>query len=61
METYYYAKWNVLPIFFRKDGLFSIRFFFMEPMVHSRAMYNQFDFDTNTRALIGHKQRYGRI
>jgi len=61
METYYYAKWTVLPIFFRNDNVFSIRFFFIEPMVRSRAMYNQFDFDKNTSRLIDNKQRYSHI
>jgi len=61
MENYYYAKWTVLPIFFRNDGAFSIRFFFLEPMVHSRAMYIQFDFDMNTEKVIGYNQSFGRF
>ena len=28
--NYYYAKWTVFPIFTRKDGIFSIKFFFLE-------------------------------
>jgi len=61
MENYYYAKWTVLPIFFRYNGVFSIKFFFLEPMVHSRAMYIQFDFDLNAETLIGSNQSFGRF
>ncbi|MFX1573362.1 MAG: metal-dependent hydrolase [Promethearchaeota archaeon] len=59
MENYYYAKWTVLPIFFRNDGVFSIRFFFLEPMVRSRAMYIQYDFNMNTKELISYNQSFG--
>ena len=58
-ENYYFSKWTVLPIFFRKEGIFSIKFFFLEPMVRSRAMYIQFDFDTNTREVIDTTQSFG--
>ncbi|MFX1386010.1 MAG: metal-dependent hydrolase [Promethearchaeota archaeon] len=61
MENYYYAKWTVLPIFFRNDGVFSIRFFFLEPMVHSRALFVQYDFDINTERLIDNNQGYSRF
>jgi len=43
-ENYYFAKWTVLPIIFGFEGMFSIRFFFLEPMVKARAMYIQYDF-----------------
>jgi len=61
MENYYYAKWTLLPIFFRNDGVFSIRFFFLEPMVHTRAVYIQYDFDLNTEKVIGYNQSFGRF
>jgi len=61
MENYYYAKWNVIPIFLRNEGVFSIRFFFMEPMVRARAMYIQYDFDLTSKQEIGYHQKFGRI
>jgi len=61
MENYYYAKWNVIPIFLRNEGIFSIRFFFMEPMVRARAMYIQYDFDLTSKQEIGYHQKFGRI
>jgi len=60
-ENYYYAKWTILPIFFRRKGLFSIRFFFVEPMVRAKAMYIQYDFDVVTQNLIDFNQGYGSI
>jgi membrane-bound metal-dependent hydrolase YbcI (DUF457 family) len=60
-KTYYYAKWTVIPTILRKEGIFSVRFFFLEPMVKTRAMYNQYDFDLNSQKVIDHKQSYGRI
>jgi len=61
MENYYFAKWTVLPIIFRNDGVFSIRFFFLEPMVRKRALNIQFDFDINTKRVIGYNQSFGRF
>ena len=61
MKNYYYAKWNVIPIFLRNEGVFSIRFFFMEPMVRARAMYIQYDFDLTSKQEIGYHQKFGRI
>jgi len=61
MEYYYYAKWTFLPVFLRDDGVFSIRFFFLEPMVRLRAMYIQFDFDMSTEKIIGYNQGFGRF
>ncbi|KKK45747.1 MAG: hypothetical protein Lokiarch_07290 [Candidatus Lokiarchaeum sp. GC14_75] len=60
-ENYYFAKWTLLPIFIRNDGKFSVRFFFLEPMMHRRAMNIQFDFDILTQQLIRIKRGYGRI
>ena len=61
MQNYYYAKWTVLPIFLKKEGIFSIRFFFMEPMVRARAMYIQYDFSLSSKQEIGYHQKFGRI
>ena len=61
MKNYYFAKWTVLPVFFRNDGVFSIKFFFLEPMVHSRALFVQYNFDINTERLIGDNQGYSRF
>ncbi|KKN57386.1 hypothetical protein LCGC14_0562580, partial [marine sediment metagenome] len=60
-ENYYFAKWTLLPIFIRNNGKFAIRFFFLEPMMHRRAMNIQFDFDILTKQLIRIKRSYGRI
>ena len=60
-ENYYFAKWTPLPVFIRNDGKFTIRFFFLEPMMHRRAMNIQFDFDILTQQLIRIKRSYGRI
>ncbi|MHA1933144.1 MAG: metal-dependent hydrolase [Promethearchaeota archaeon] len=61
MDNYYYAKWTVLPIFMRKEGVFSIKFFFIEPMVRARAMYIQYDFDLSSKQEIGYHQKFARI
>jgi len=61
MDNYYYAKWTILPIFFRNDDVFSIRFFFLEPMVRARAMHIQYNFSLVTHQVIGFDQGYGRI
>lgn len=60
-KYYYYAKWTILPIFFRNNGIFSIRFFFLETMVHKRTNYIQFDFDTFTQDVVNFNRGYGRI
>ena len=60
-QYYYYAKWTILPIFFRNNGVFSIRFFFLETMIHGRTNYIQFDFDTFTQQLVEFNRGYGRI
>ncbi|MHA2282203.1 MAG: metal-dependent hydrolase [Promethearchaeota archaeon] len=61
MANYYYAKWTVFPIFFRNEGVFSIRFFFIEPMVRTRAMYVQYDFSLSSKQEIGYHQKFGHI
>lgn len=60
-KHYYFAKWTPLPIFIRKEGIFSIRFFFLEAMMRRRNMYIQYDFDTATQNFIGSNQGSGRI
>jgi len=60
-ENYYFAKWTLLPIFIRNGGKFAIRFFFLGPMMHRRAMNIQFEFDILTQQLIRIKRSYGRI
>ncbi len=60
-ENYYFAKWTPLPIFTKNDRTFTVRFFFIEPMMRGRAMNIQFDFDIVTQQLIRMKRGYGRI
>jgi len=60
-KHYYFAKWTSFPIFLRKEGIFSIRFFFLETMMHRRNMFIQYDFDIDTQTLIGTNQGSGRI
>jgi len=60
-DNYYFAKWTVLPIFFKNEMVFSIRFFFLEPMVKARGMYIQYDFSLLTHQLISFNRGSGRI
>jgi len=60
-ENYYFAKWTPLPIFAKTEGKYIVRLFFLEPMMHRRAMNIQFDFDITTQQLIRIKRGYGRI
>ena len=60
-EHYYYAKWTVLPIFLRESGVFSVKFFFLETMVHGRTHYIQYIFDTTTQQFVSSKQGYAHI
>jgi hypothetical protein len=60
-EHYYYAKWTALPIFFRVNGIFSVRFFFLETMVRRRTHYIQYNFDTYTQQFVDSNQGYGHI
>ena len=55
-EYYYFAKWTAVPIFTRKEGIFSIRFFFIETMIRKRTMFIQYDFDTLTHQMISFKR-----
>jgi membrane-bound metal-dependent hydrolase YbcI (DUF457 family) len=61
-KYYYFAKWTAVPIFSRKEGIFSIRFFFIETMMRKRTMFIRYDFDILTRQMIsvnrtsGHKK-----
>ena len=59
--NYYYAKWTIFPIFIRNNGIFSIRFFFLETLMSKRTFYIQFDFGMLTQQLIGFNQGRGRI
>jgi membrane-bound metal-dependent hydrolase YbcI (DUF457 family) len=61
LKDYYYAKWTTLPIFYRNNEIFSMRFFFLEPMVNSRAMYLQYDFNLETKELLASNQSFGRF
>ena len=60
-EDYYRAKWTILPIFSQNDGIISIRLFFIEPLIHSRAMYIQFDFNIYSEELLASDQSFGRL
>jgi membrane-bound metal-dependent hydrolase YbcI (DUF457 family) len=60
-KHYYFSKWTSFPIFVRKEGIFSIRFFFLETMMHRRNMFIQYDFDIPTQNFIGTNQGSGRI
>ena len=66
-KYYYFAKWTAVPIFIRKEGVFSIRFFFIETMMRKRTMFFFFDFDILTRQMIsfnrssGHKKMSNSI
>ena len=61
-EHYYFAKWTPVPIFIRKEFIFSIRFFFIETMMRKRTMFIQYNFDILTQQMIsvnrssGHKK-----
>ena len=60
-ENYYFAKWTTLPIFAKTEGKYIVRFFFLEPMMHGRAMNIKFDFNITTQQLIKTKRGYGGI
>ncbi|MFW9875427.1 MAG: metal-dependent hydrolase [Candidatus Thorarchaeota archaeon] len=61
MENYYFAKWTVLPKIYRFNGEISVKFFFLEPMVRSKARYIQFDFNKELKKVVGYKQSFGKI
>ncbi len=58
-EYYYFAKWTAVPIFIRKEGIFSIRFFFIETMMRKSTMFIQYDFDILTHQMISFKRSSG--
>ena len=66
-EHYYFAKWTMVPLFSKKEGIFSIRFFFIETMMRKRTMFIQYDFDILTQRMIsfnrssGHKKMSNSI
>ncbi|MHA1724760.1 MAG: metal-dependent hydrolase [Promethearchaeota archaeon] len=60
-ESYYFTKWTILPIFKRMDNIFSVKLFFIEPMIHSKAVFIQFDFDLMTEKIIDMEQKFGHI
>jgi len=58
-EHYYFAKWTAVPLFSKKEGIFSIRFFFIETMMRKRTMFIQYNFDILTRQMISFKRISG--
>ncbi len=60
-KNYYYAKWTLFPIVIRNDGIFSVRFFFLETMMRKRTAYVQFDFAIPTQQLISYNRGSGQI
>ncbi|MFX0023705.1 MAG: metal-dependent hydrolase [Candidatus Hermodarchaeota archaeon] len=60
-KNYYYAKWTLFPIFIKNDGIFSVRFFFLETMMHKRTAYIQFNFAIPTNQLINYNRGSGKI
>jgi len=60
-KYYYFVKWTAIPIFIRKEGIFSIRFFFIETMMRKRTMFIQFDFDILSRQIINFNQGSGQL
>ncbi|MHA1915056.1 MAG: metal-dependent hydrolase [Promethearchaeota archaeon] len=59
--SYYYAKWTLFPTFIRSDGIFSVKFFFLETMMRNRTMYNQYDFGKLAQQVISINQGSGRF
>ena len=59
--NYYLAKWTMFPVFIRADGIFSIRFYFLETLMRNRTMNVQYDFSINNQELIKVRQGYGSI
>lgn len=60
-KNYYFAKWTLFPTVIREEGIFTVRFFFLETMMRTRNMYIQYNFDLDTQAFIGVKQGSGHI
>ncbi|MFX1326223.1 MAG: hypothetical protein ACFE8N_14835, partial [Promethearchaeota archaeon] len=61
MQHYYFSKWTVLPVFLRNKEIFSVRLFFLEPMIRTRASYIQFDYDLTNERLVGYERRFHHI
>jgi membrane-bound metal-dependent hydrolase YbcI (DUF457 family) len=59
--NYYYAKWTLFPNVIRNDGVFSVRFFFLETMMRKRTMYNQVNFGTLTQQILSIARDSGHI
>lgn len=60
-KHYYFAKWTLFPIFVRSDGIFSVKFFFLETMMRRRTMYAQYDFNLDKYDLVSFIQKSGPI
>jgi len=58
-SDYYFAKWTLLPALIRGEENLSVRFYFLEPMMHKRAVYVQYNFDVLSQEVIGVKRYYG--
>jgi hypothetical protein len=58
---YYFAKWTSFPTFIRKEGIFSVKLYFLETYMRKRTMYIQYDFDLDTQDLISSNQSSGPI
>ncbi len=60
-KNYYFAKWTLIPTVIREEGIFTVRFFFLETMMRTRNMYIQYNFDLDTQVYIGVEQGSGHI
>ena len=60
-ERYYYAKWTFLPIFFRENGVFSVKFFFVETIVRGRTHFIQYNFEKYSQQYVDSLRGYGSI
>ncbi len=59
--NYYYAKWTLFPTVIRNDGVFSVRFFFLETMMRKRTMFNQVNFNILTQKILSIARDSGHI
>ncbi len=60
-SNYYFAKWTTLPLFIRRDGVFSVKLFFLEIMTRKKTLHVQYDFDYSTQQLISFSQKRSKI
>ena len=60
-SDYYRAKWTPFPKIIRGENIFSVRFFFLENLMHKRTRYIQYDFDTISQEEIGFSRGFERI